>query len=305
MRKYIVFQIALHTLALLPTRPLYRFVEFVADMVYLAFPGIRRNVWDNMRHVLGPEAPKSEVRKAARQVFRNVARYYADLIRMPRMNLEDFFNRRLVYHGFDENVLPAWRSGKGVILVSGHFGDPELAVQGILPRGMKAFALTEPLRPQRLSRLVDGLRSAHGHTFVPVSVANVKTAIRTVKSGGVIALMCDRDIQGPKRLLPFCGQETYMPTGPIEVALRTGATVIPVFCYRRGGDKIEAFLEEPLEMVLSGNFDQDVRTSAIRLLERFERHLRQDPGQWIVFEAVWDVGRRAPRQPVAAGRRAA
>ncbi|MBI1885286.1 MAG: lysophospholipid acyltransferase family protein [Chloroflexi bacterium] len=305
MWKYILFQIVLHSLAYLPTRPLYRFVEFVADMVYLTFPRIRRNVWDNMRHVLGPDAPESEVRKAARQVFRNVAKYYADLIRLPHMDLDDFYDRRLTYHGFDENVLPAIKPGKGVILISGHFGNPELAVQGILPRGVKAFALTEPLSPPRLSRLVDALRSYHGHAFVPVNMANVKAAVRIIRSGGVVALMCDRDIEGPKALLPFFGEETYMPTGPIEVAIRTGATVIPVFCYRREFDKIEAFLEKPLEMDLSGDMKHNVRASAIRFLERFEKHLRQDPGQWIVFESIWDAKERAGREPVAARSKAA
>lgn len=92
-----------------------------------------------------------------------------------------------------------------------------------------------------------------------------------------------------------------MPTGPVELAMRTGAVLIPTFCHRRQPDGIEAFMEEPLELMDSGDFDADVRANALRLLARFERHLRQDPGQWIVLERVWGADVGLAREPVAAG----
>ncbi len=303
MWKYLLFQVALHTLGRLPPRLLYAIVDALAEMVYLLFPRLRSNVWDNLRHIMGPEAPKIGLRTATRQVFKNVARYYADLLRMPRMDMEDFFQRRLRYYGFDEHVLPALRAGDGVIILSGHCGNPELAVQGLLPRGVTVLALTEPLKPPSLSRLVDRLRSSQGHTFAPVSVGSVKRAIRTLKAGGVVALMADRDIEGPKASLPFFGVETLMPTGPIEVALRTGATVIPSFSRRSPPDLIEGFLEEPLDLERTGDLGRDVRTNALRFLARLERHLREDPGQWAVLERIWDSPQGAPSPPaVAAGR---
>lgn len=304
MLKYALFQISLHTLAYLPVGILYPLVRFIADLIYLLAPGPRRNVSDNLRHVLGPEAPAPTLRAAARQVFRNVALYYADLIRMPRMDLEDFFARRLRYHGLDENLMPAVRAGAGVIVLSGHVGNPELAVQGLLPAGVKVFALTEPLKPPRLSRLVDRLRASHGHDFAPVGVGSVKRAVRTLKSGGVVALMGDRDIEGPRASLPFFGVEALMPTGPIEVALRTGATVIPSFSRRRAADRIDAYLEEPLELERTGDRERDARVNTLRFLERVERRLREDPGQWAVLEAVWQSPEAAPSPPpIAAGRK--
>lgn len=279
---------------------LYRAADAIGDVCYLLLRRQRRNVWNNLRQVLGPDATEAQIRKTAREAFRNVAKYYCDLVHMPRLNVEEFGQRRLHQFGWYENVVPAVESGKGVILASAHFGNPELASQGILNDGIAVFVLTEPLQPPRLSRLVDRLRSCPGHTFVPVSIASVKTAIRTLKAGGVVALMMDRDILGPRALLPFCGKEALMPTGPIEMAMRTGAIIIPVFCHRRRFDEIDAYQEEPLEMVNTGNFQEDVRTNALRLLARFERHLRQDPGQWQVLEAVWDSASTSSQEPAVA-----
>lgn len=303
MWKYILFLIAIHTIGRLPLGVGYTAAEVAGRLGYRLFPGSRRNVINNLRHVMGKDTPEKKVRAAASMIFINIAKYYVDLVRMPHMDLDDFYRRRLRYFGLDEYLLPAVAAGKGVIVLGAHLGNPELAIQGTLPRGVKVFALTEPLQPPRLHRLVDSLRSSKGHTFAPVGFAGVKRAIQTLRDGGVIALMGDRDIEGPKAILPFFGEETMMPTGPIEMALRTGATVIPCYCLRTKQGGIDAYLEQPLELERTGDMERDVLTNTQRFLALTERHLRQHPDQWVVLESIWEGMPVQPEPPpVAVGK---
>lgn len=294
MCKFVLFFVAFHTLGRLPVSVLYRLMDFAGWAAYYLARGPRRNVWDNLRHVVPPGTPKGELRRVARQVFRSVARNYADVAHLPYMDVDDFFRKRAIVHGFQENLVPAIERGKGVVMLTAHYGNPELAGQALVPLKVLAYALTEPLAPPQLARLLNRSRSSKGHEFASVSVGNVKRAIKVLRGGGVVALVGDRDIEGPRMLLPFCGVETYMPTGPIEVALRTGATVIPSFSRRLDRYIIESYMEEPLDLERTGDLEQDVRSGALRFLERFERRLRADPGQWGVLEAVWD-GKRENR----------
>jgi KDO2-lipid IV(A) lauroyltransferase len=260
-----------------------------ALLFYLFAWRLRRNVWDNMRHVMGPNTPKKKLRRATRQVFDNWAKSYADLIHLPYLNLNSFLGRKLIYHGFEENLLPAITNGKGVIISSGHFGSVELAIQGLMAKGVKATVLTEPLQPPTLSHLLDGLRASKGHAFLPVSIGSIKTILRSLKAGGMVGLMCDRDIEGRSIRVPFCGTPTSVPVGVVELAMRTGAPLVPIFVHRKNGDACEAFVEPPLELVNNGDPQADLKTNVRRLLERFEAHLRRDPGQWTVLETVWDA----------------
>jgi lauroyl/myristoyl acyltransferase len=100
---------------------------------------------------MGPAAPKSELRRASRDVFRNIARYYVDLITRPRLDTRRFYERRLNRYAIEENLLSPLKQGKGVILVSAHFGDAELVLQGLSHLGVRILALTEPSsrRPYR------------------------------------------------------------------------------------------------------------------------------------------------------------
>ena len=126
-------------------------------------------------------------------------------------------------HRIEEHVRANNAKGRGVVMLSAHVGNAELAGQGLIPLGIPCFAVTEPIEPAALRRMMNKIRSTHGVEFEPVGVASAKRIVRILRDGGTVALMGDRDISGPRMRLPFFGEDAWMPTGPVEVALRTGA----------------------------------------------------------------------------------
>jgi KDO2-lipid IV(A) lauroyltransferase len=290
--KYAVFWFVFRVLGRLPLPAVCFVADVVAAAGYRVARGPRENVQDNLRHVM-PGASAKKIDRAAKQVFRNVAYYYAELAHLPRMDPQRFLDESLTLHGVRERLVPTIQSGQGAIMLSGHYGNPELVLQAVIPLGIRGFAVTEPVEPAALARMLNEIRSSHGVRFMPVGVAGVKQLLRTIREGGAVALMGDRDIEGPRMRLPFFGQETWMPTGPIEVALRTGAPIFPSFSVRRGKHKLEAWLEEPMQIERTDDFQADVRKMALMWIARYEDYLRREPHQWAVFERIWEG---APRE---------
>jgi KDO2-lipid IV(A) lauroyltransferase len=295
MWKYYVLRLAYLLLGRLPLRVLYGIAHFVGDGAYFLRRGTREAVRANMRQVMGPDASEAEVRRAAREVFRNATRYYADLIHVPHVDVERFYNEGLELEGL-EYLRAAQGSGRGAVVVSAHFGSPEITVQGLAAVGMSVFALTEPLRPKALSDFTHWLRSRHGHVNRTVSFGAVKEAMRRLKEGGIVAILLDRDVGGTGVPMQFCGAETRIPLGAVDLALRTGADLIPAWSWRIDGYRFRAVIGPPMELLRTGDFDEDVRENAKRLLVLFEDRLRADPGQWAVLEPIW-----AKPEPVAPG----
>lgn len=294
MLKYLIFWFGFRVLGRLPLPLLYGIAEIVGRVGYILAPGPRRNVWDNLRHVM-PDAPKSRLRQTAKAVFRNVAYYYADLAQLPRMDIDQFFRERLIYSGIEEYIRSNIEKGHGVVMLSAHVGNAEMAGQSLVPLGIPCFAVTEAVKPERLSRMLNSIRKTHGVEVMPVGVPSAKRIMRTLRDGGTVALMGDRDIHGPKMLLPFFGEETWMPTGPIEVALRTGAAIVPAFSSRRGRYVIEANAQTPIEIERTDDLQADVRTAMLEYISRLETRLRAEPGQWMVLERIWDAEPREPQ----------
>ncbi len=286
MLKYLGLLFAARALGWLPTRPAYAIARVVADVAYLLYRSGRRNVEDNMRHVLGPDASPAEVTKATRQVFRNVMRYYADMVRLPHMNIQRMYEEKMTFHGL-EHLTGALAAGRGVIIASAHYGNPELAVQAMSVLDVKVLAFVEPLAPRRYADLMQELRSSQGHIYRPIGFSTIKEALRHLRRGGVVVIVSDRDIQETGPMLPLFGAETRVPVGPVQLAVHTGAQLIPAFMRRRDGDQCDVYIEPPLALVATGDDKEDLRVNTLALLSHIERYVREDPGQWMVMERIW------------------
>jgi lauroyl/myristoyl acyltransferase len=286
MWKYYALLLAYWLLGRLPLRIIYGVARLAAEAAYLLRPDIRRHVQANMRQVLGPEASERRVHGAAREAVRNAARYYADLIRMPHMDVHRFYERTFTLEGLS-HLQKALAEGKGAVLASAHFGNPEIGVQVLAAVDILVLALIEPLEPSQLLRLTQRLRSAHGHTYLPATFSGVKEVLRHLRRGGAVAILIDRDIQGRGVPVPLCGRPAPMPMGAVDLALRTGAELIPAFVHREPGFRYHGYIGPPLSLVRSDDEQRDLRVNSANLLARFEEHLRADPGQWAVLEPVW------------------
>lgn len=284
--KYYVLWLAYILLGRLSPRILYGIAHVVGDGAYLTRTPARRAVMANMRRVMGPDVPEGEVRRTAREAFRNATRYYADLISLPRLDVEEFSRERLELEGV-EYLEEARASGRGAVMVGAHFGNPEMAVQGLSAVGIHLYALSEPLSPPALSEFTHWLRSHHGHEYRTVSFSAIKEAMRRLKRGGIVALLLDRDVGGTGVPMEFFGAEAKIPVGAVDLALRTGADLIPAWAWRIEGYRFRAYICPPLEVVRTGDFDEDVRENTRRLLAIFEGYLSRDPGQWAVLEPIW------------------
>ena len=299
--RYYLMLFVIHTIGRMPLHWRYGIARFLSDRVYNWGPRIGPNIRSNIRHVLGPDASDEEVDRISRQCARNTGRYYADVVGMHRMDIKRFFEEDLVLEGL-EYVREAQRAGHGVVLASAHYANPEFAVQGLAAAGIKVYALVEPLDPPELGKLMRGLRTVHGHQYEPVSFTSIKNAMTWLRNGGVVAILIDRDIQKRGVELNFCGYPARFPTGAVDLAIRTNSVLLPGWVRREEGYKVRATLGPPMPLIVTGNTAEDLRVNTQNLLARFEKHLKQDPGQWSVLDRIWpgDVPPEPPAPRAAA-----
>jgi KDO2-lipid IV(A) lauroyltransferase len=284
--KFYLMWIVVHTIGALPLRWRYVIARFVSDRVYEWRRSIRENVRGNMRHVLGPGAGEQEVDRLARSCAQNTGRYYADIVGMNGMDSKTFLEKDVDLRGI-EYVREAQARGQGIVLASAHYANPEFAAQALAGIGLRVFALVEPLNPPELDRLMRGLRLKHGHRYEPVGFGAIKDAMLWLRKGGIVCILIDRDIQKRGIELELCGAKAKFPTGAADLALRTNAVLLPGWVRRTGGFKIRADIGPPLDLIRTGNHEQDVRVNSQRLLDVFECELKKDPGQWSVLEKIW------------------
>jgi phosphatidylinositol dimannoside acyltransferase len=298
MLRYRTFRFAGWVMTHLPRRAAYLLAALLGELAFAANPPARRVAISNMRHVLGPDAPKHQIISSVRGCFRAAVNYYTDLARTPLMDPVRFSEHNLRDYGYGY-LTEAAASGRGAVLATLHYGNPEFVSQCLSARGLRFLALVEPLEPPELHELFQRHRRSQGHEFVEVGMSGIKQAIRHLRKGGIVAVLVDRDIQHSGVDTPFFGSMARLPVGAVDLALHTGADLLPAITRRIRLDEFEATIEPPLKLLRTGNRDEDRRINTARLIKRFEKHLRQDPSQWFVLEEpVWPA-RSVPAARVA------
>lgn len=283
MWKYYSFKIAGVTLAYLPTRGGYLVARIVADIVYMLSPRLRATITDNMRHVLGAETSDAVLKQATRDVLRNTAKNYFDLIKLPHMKLNDI-ESCIKVSGW-HNLEHALKKDKGVILVTAHLGSFDLAAQILAVRSIKTTVPVESLEPPRLLSYVINLRAKNGVSFVPAQNGVVKVLIQTLRRGEVVLIACDRDIANNGSKADFFCEETVLPTTAVKLAMRTGATVVPAFTLRRGNGQHDVYFEPALDVVPAGN--GAVAKNMEQVAHIMEKYIKRCPEQWVVLSPFW------------------
>ena len=271
--------------SILPLTTLYVAADILGTLVWFLMPRLREVTRDHMRHVVDPLATAAQVDAAARGCVRTTARYYADFAYGPRRGgARPFESAEGIHH-----ITEAAARGHGVILLSAHLGNPESIGRTLADLGLDLVVLTEPLRPQAVHDFVQATRegSNPGVRFVSADLPGIRLMLEHLKRGGVIAVLGDRDVLGNGVPLTFFGEHARMPGGIADLALRTGAAVVPGFALRTRNGGIRAVVEPPLNLPRSGDAAADPAEARRRVVAALERGIRMAPDQWFPLAPVW------------------
>jgi lauroyl/myristoyl acyltransferase len=249
--------------------------EVVGTIAYVATARGRAAVRANLATV----APSRSL--SARRVFVNQVRQYLEVFQIPRLDRARF-DAIVRVEGWDRFEC-AHRLGKGVIFGSAHLGPVALVGQILMQRG---YILTLPAEKtnSEFMRAVNRARQAQGLVLVPVDSA--LGIHRVMRDSGVLGILADRAVTGTGETVEFFGRPALLPSAHVALALRTGAALVPAFAWREKG-LLVARIEEPLELVSTGDRDADVRAGVRRFAAVLERYIAEHPEQWTVFEPVW------------------
>src|SRR5579859_45179 len=287
--------------AIVPHRLAYWLCSVVGNIAFFGNGTSRQAVWDNMRHVLGPQASRRQVDKLSRYVFRNTVKNYYELLCLPRLSQAEL-KQRVTVVGV-ENLDAARQGGHGVILFSGHIGNFNLAAQIAGGLGYPTNIIAEQMAPPRLHELVNGLRSRFGLKLIPLGPTAVRGIYHALRANEILGLAADRDLTENSVPVEFFGEITELPSGLAALSLRLNAPLVPVHVVRKSNDSSVVTVYPALELARTGDRDQDTLAGTRQIARVVEAMIRKTPEQWVVLQPVWpDAPQSGPQdmgQPAA------
>jgi KDO2-lipid IV(A) lauroyltransferase len=210
-------------------------------------------------------------------------RYWAEGAKLPALSPATITRHFVVGEGL-EHLQAAYAEGKGVVVALPHIGSWEWGGSVITAQGMPITVVAEKLEPPALFEWFRRKRAAVGIRVEPLNAQASSTLLAVLRDGGLVGLLCDRDIQGGGIEVDFFGRRVTVPGGPATLALRSGAALVAAACFIGPGDDHYAWISRLIPASREGRLRDDVERVTQAVTDELARLIRRAPEQWHVLD---------------------
>lgn len=262
--------------------------------------GIRRKVVeDNLRHAF-PERDEAWIRRTTLATYEHLGRESAAILRLGKLDRQAIIDRTVPV-GWDE-LEEALAEGKGVMLVTGHYGNWEIAAATVASRGTPIAAIVRRQGNRLVDARLDALRRRLGVETITQREAPSRVP-RLLRRNGVIGIVGDQDARRAGVFVPFFGRPASTHRGPAVFALKLGAPVFACVARRLPGPGVRYEVSgQRVPVVRTGDAEADIQALTAELAARLEGEIRKAPEQYFWFHRRWKTRPPAELSASAAGR---
>lgn len=251
---------------------------FVADRRH------RRVALGNLEAALGAELSAAERKKIARASFRSFGALTADILKL--FHLSDRRIASLLRVEGEENLVRALAPGRGVLIVTGHLGNWEIAARAISKFG-PLHVIARRLDSSALEKELLALRRRLGGDVIYKKEA-ARRVLRALRAGEMAAILIDQNVLRREGVfVDFFGRPASTTPALAAFHLRTGAPIVPVFCRPAAGGTYELVIHPALETPAGGPLEEAVLKTTAISTKMIETEIRRTPGFWLWFHDRW------------------
>lgn len=233
---------------------------------------IRRNL-----ALIWPDLPEERRRAIVAGVSDNLGRTLAELYS------PDEFKARVAgapIEGSLEPILAAQARGQGVILVSGHFGNHDIARAMLDGRGHPVAALYRPQSNPGFDLHFAATIRAISQPLFGRDRRDLAGLVTHLKAGGMLGVLIDQYYHNGTDL-DFLGHKARTSTAMAAMALKYGLLLVPVYGIRQpDGLSFRLVIEDPVP-------HGDALTMTQALNDSLGRMVQAHPEQWLWVHRRW------------------
>lgn len=266
-------------------------VSWAGKFLYRFVPYRRALVLESMRRVFGDVVPEAEIEKLAQAYYGHYATFAKEFITLKLMSKA----RREKYVRVEnkESPLRAHTKGRGLLLLTGHFGNWEASTSAAIKQFPEYenlfYFVRRPIKPQLLNDLIAWRDRRNGFGTLAKS-GSLDTMLELLAKGAIIVFVYDQHA-GKKDgvVVDFLGHPAGTFKSLALLAMTTGAPVIPAASWREPDGTHVLRFEDPLGLIESENVSEAIRKNTQLFNDALGRMLLRHPEQWIWMHRRWKI----------------
>lgn len=237
----------------------------------------RKVVFQNLALALPDQTPSH--RYIARRAYEHFGMTIMEFLKMGRAGTQELSGKVRVrgMHHFETAVA----RGRGVIVITAHFGNFDLLACSQADRGIPLAIVSRHLHSGGINRFWMQTRRARGLEVFPDKGA-AKSLLRWLRDGKVLGLTVDQRTPEERGgiLEEFMGWRVWTTTAPAALAVAAGAAVVPIRLERRLDGDHDLIVESEIPLP-DGNRESAIQELTKQMNEVVGKWIVQRPDQWM------------------------
>jgi KDO2-lipid IV(A) lauroyltransferase len=276
-----------HATAVAIAQPRRMAAPAAGRFMYHCLPVRRRVVMENLRRAFGNDLDDRQIVAVAQAFYAHLMRSAAEFA---RVNLAPWAARPAVRIENIDAILNAYNLGKGVLVLSGHFGNWEVVLPAAIaqfPQYRGRFHILRRPLPAGLDRLVTRRMRKSGLGTIPKR-GSLQTILDRLQARDAVVFIMDQHAGARDGVrAEFFGSPAWTFRSLALVALSTGAPVVPAALWREPDGSHVLRFEEALGTVDGASAGEAIVTNTRRYNAALERIILRHPEQWFWVHRRW------------------
>ena len=269
--------------------------ERLGDLAFDVIGMRKELVMEHLDRVFDDSREPGTLRRMARSVYRQLGRTAVEHARVMARGTTDVMDRLAV--SGEENIVQARRRGRGIVLITGHFGYWELLGATVAGLGHPITVVAKDLHNPAVNRLILACRERLGMDVTDMDSAP-PAILRALRRNECVGLLADQDAGPGGVFVDFLGLPASTYQGPALFALRTGAPIVPCFIIRSGPEQHRVRFESPIDAVQSGDETADIARITQAYTNVLGRYILDYPDHWFWVHRRWKTHAPSVSNPV-------
>jgi KDO2-lipid IV(A) lauroyltransferase len=264
-------------------------VPMAGKLLYHLLPLRRAVILDNLRRVFGAAVPAAEIERLAQAHYAHLWRLFGEFLRFRWLSAA----RRAASVQIQnvETLATALDRGKGVLILTGHFGNFEVATIAGLTNfpemNGRIHFVRRAIKPQWLDALVTR-RFRRAGFGVMSKRGSLDAILERLAAGDMVVFPFDQHASPPDGIeSEFFGHRAWTFKSLAIIALATGAPVLPAASWRESDGSHVLRFEDPVPPVQHDKVGEEIRRTTRAYNAALEVLVLRHPEQWFWVHRRW------------------
>ncbi len=277
---YILFVVLKRIIPIFPLKLIQQIARFKGSLFYYILPIRKRTAVENLTLAF-PEKKRKEINEIVKGCYKNVMTVIAEFFYMSKLNDNEL--AEFLKMGNPELISKMHNKGKGLILISGHYGNWELTAYGASRLVNIHFnVIVKEQTNVKVNEGINTIRVSAGNKLIDMK-NSLRNILEVLKNNGVIAMLGDQAAPKENVKINFFIKDVPTFEGTARIAIKTGAAVLFGVSTRNNDGTYNVKLHEIDTSKYSECSDDNVRDLTQLHSDLLEKYIRNQPDHWLWF----------------------